>query len=351
MYLNGRLLQVTAAFVGRNSFKPLKLRCISGACVKIHLCLLAACFGAFSWGAVLAWTGAALPYIAGCLNDCDYSYTAHQGSWIGSLAPFGCLVGCFVNGFLMDIIGRKWTITGMAVPLIIGWVMMLMPKLAGIDPDIAIYMFYVGRFVLGMLHSSGKEQLICLKFPGFSSGAYILVSSIYISECSERNIQGTLGNMMSLMLNLGLLFVNGSSTFVHWTTMTGLCLISPALILCAMPFMPESPVFLMSRQKEEDAMNTLKRLRDPQHDVKDEMEQISRSLAEKQAVGYVSVKQMVTRRKYFLPIIVSEMLMIFQAISGLDAIVFYLGDIFIKAGTGISPALQATLASLCMVTF
>ena len=313
--------------------------------------MIAACIGAFSWGTVLAWTGAALPYIAGCLNDCDYSYTAERGSWIGSLAPLGCLVGCFANGFLMDIFGRKWTITGMAVPLIMGWSMMLMPKLAGIDPDKTIYIFYFGRFVLGKFHSAGKEYfLISHKFLGFSSGAYILVSSIYISECSEQNIQGTLGNMMSLMLNLGLTFTNGISIFVHWTVMTGICLVFPILILIAMPFMPESPVFLMSRQKEEDARKTLKILRGPKHDINEEINQISRSLAEKQAVGSASVRQMVTRREYFLPIIVSLMLMIIQAISGLDAIVFYLGDIFIKAGTGLSPALQATLASLCMVT-
>ena len=117
--------------------------------------MIAACIGAFSWGTVLAWTGAALPYIAGCLDDCDYSYTAEQGSWIGSIAPLGCLVGCFANGFLMDIFGRKWTIRGMEVPLIIGWVMMLMPNLAGIDPDITIYIFYVGRFVLGKFQAAG----------------------------------------------------------------------------------------------------------------------------------------------------------------------------------------------------
>ena len=107
----------------------------------------------------------------------------------------------------------------------------------------------------------------------------------------------------------------------------------------------------MSKQREEDARKTFKRLRSPQHDIDKEINQIRKSLAEKQAVGSASVKQMVTRREYFLPIIVSLMLMIIQAISGLDAITFYLGDIFTKAGTGISPALQATLASLSMVKF
>ena len=153
------------------------------------------------------------------------------------------------------------------------------------------------------------------------------------------------------MLNLGLLFANCISIFMHWTVMTGTCLVFPILILITMPFMPESPVFLMTGEKEKAVRKTLKRLRGPKHDINEEFNQISRSLSEKQAVGSASVKQMVTRREYFLPIIVSLMLMIIQAISGLDAITFYLGDIFTKAGTGISPALQATLASLSMVKF
>ena len=103
-------------------------------------------------GTIFAWTSPALPYIAGCLNDCDYFYTADQGSWIGSLATLGGMAGCVATGLLMDIFGRKWTITGMAVPLIFGWILMLMPPLAGIDADITIWIFYVGRFVLGKFH-------------------------------------------------------------------------------------------------------------------------------------------------------------------------------------------------------
>ena len=43
----------------------------------------------------------------------------------------------------------------MAVPLIIGWFMMLMPNLVGIHPDITIYIFYVGRFVQGKFKAAG----------------------------------------------------------------------------------------------------------------------------------------------------------------------------------------------------
>ena len=116
--------------------------------------VLAAGLGAFSTGAVLTWTSPALPHIADCAQDCDYFYTAAQGSWIGSLATLGCLAGCFPAGFFMESYGRKWTITGMAVPQILGWILMLLPQLAAIGPYAAIWIFYIGRFLLGKFNFS-----------------------------------------------------------------------------------------------------------------------------------------------------------------------------------------------------
>ena len=177
-----------------------------------------------------------------------------------------------------------------------------------------------------------------------------MVSSIYIAECSEPDVRGTFGNLMPMMITLGVLFVNGLGSLVHWMVLTGICIIFPSLILVTMPFMPESPVYLLSRQKEVAARESLGRLRGPGHDILTEIKKITKSLAEQEAVGSVSVLEMLTRRNYLIPTIVSLMLMVIQQLTGCNAIQFYLGDIFLKAETGISAELQATLVSLCQVT-
>ena len=154
-----------------------------------------------------------------------------------------------------------------------------------------------------------------------------------------------------MMITLGILFTNGFGSFVQWTALTGICIIFPALILVVMPFMPESPVYLMVRQRREAARKSLRRLRGSEHDILGEIEQISNSLAEQEAVGSVSIKEMLTKREYAIPTIVSLMLMVIQQLSGVNAVMFYLADIFLKAETSISPELQATLVALCQVTF
>ena len=187
-------------------------------------------------------------------------------------------------------------------------------------------------------------------FSGFSGGTYLLVSSIYISECSESEIKGTFGNFMPMMVCSGVLFVNSIGFLVHWMVLTSICIIFPVLILVLMPFMPESPVYLLSKQREADAMNSLERLRGPEHDTWGEIQQIRKSLAEQEAVGSVSVKELLSKREYLIPTIAGLMLMSIQQLSGVSAIMFYLGDIFLRARTGINAGLQATIVSFCQVT-
>ena len=155
---------------------------------------------------------------------------------------------------------------------------------------------------------------------------------------------------MPMMITLGVLFGNGLGSLVNWMVLTGICIIFPALILVTMPFMPESPVFLLSQKKEMAAKKSLERLRGAKHDIWGEIKRISKSLAEQEAVGSVSVREMLTKRKYLIPTIVSLMLMVIQQLTGCNAIQFYLADIFLKAETGISPELQATLVALTQVT-
>ena len=197
----------------------------------------------------------------------------------------------------------------------------------------------------------GKLMTKVFQFTGFSGGTYSLVSSIYISECSESDIRGTFGNLMPMMICLGVLFVNGLGSLMHWMVLTSICIIFPALILVLMPFMPESPVYLLSKQREADAMKSLERLRGTEYDTWGEIQQIQKSLAEQEAVGSVSVKELLLKREYLMPTIVSLMLMIIQQLSGISGIMSYLADIFLRAGTGMSPGLQATLVSLCQVIF
>jgi SP family facilitated glucose transporter-like MFS transporter 8 len=80
-------------------------------------------------GAVDGWTAAGIPYLEQPYNLTDNitvpGITYDEGSWIGSLSPLGSLVGAIPAGYLAGVLGRRLLMLIMAVPMFLGWVMIV----------------------------------------------------------------------------------------------------------------------------------------------------------------------------------------------------------------------------------
>ncbi len=107
----------------------------------------------------------------------------------------------------MSMIGRKWTMIVMVAPFSAGWVIL---TLAGPLKLTDAGWFYAGRLLTG-----------------FGGGAFALAAPIYISETSQPEIRGALGNCMQFMLTIGVLFNNGIGALIEWDILTGINLIFP----------------------------------------------------------------------------------------------------------------------------
>ena len=116
-----------------------------------------------------------------------------------------------------------------------------------------------------------------------------------------------------------------------------------------MIFMPESPYHLLTKNDEKGARKALQWLRGSQYDIDDEMEEMKKTYGEQQKIGTVNIAEFLTKRVYILPCLIMLALMFFQQYSGINAVLFYLTDIFIKAGSSLDPGLAATLVSIMQV--
>ena len=128
----------------------------------------------------------------------------------------------------MTRVGKRWTIIILALPFIIGWVLIMLAVNAP--------MLYAGRLLTG-----------------FSGGAFGLLAPSYTSEISEPSIRGALGSLQQLIATLGVLFVTVVGKVVAWRVLSGILLVFPILMAVLMFFMPESPVFLISKGRRQDA--------------------------------------------------------------------------------------------------
>ena len=90
-----------------------------------------------------------------------------------------------------------------------------------------------------------------------------LKSNVYwqISECSSSSIRGTLGSLTATALAFGILVTYIIGAFVPWHVLAGILSTFPLLMTTAMIFQPETPVWLMSHGRPQDARNSLAKLR------------------------------------------------------------------------------------------
>jgi MFS family permease len=80
------------------------------------------------------WTAPALPFLqlAQGYNSSNKSFhhviTNDEASWIGSLAPLGGLTGAIPAGYLANILGRRQLLLLLTVPMLVGWIIIIIAQ-------------------------------------------------------------------------------------------------------------------------------------------------------------------------------------------------------------------------------
>ena len=129
---------------------------------------------------------------------------------------------------------------------------------------------------------------------------------IMIMIIASRFVDGEMFWTYSVIsLGFSLFFSGLVGKFVSWQLLSGLCIIAPALMAIGLVFMPRSPVFLLSKGKEEEAKKSLRFLRGPNFDINSEMKALEASLEESKAIGSISIVSLLTNRVYLKPFLIS----------------------------------------------
>ena len=78
------------------------------------MCCVTVTLGGFALGTVLAWTSPTGLELDTRLGTSDWS-------WVGSLMALGAAAAVIPIGYLIDKIGRKYTMLGLVLPFTAGW--------------------------------------------------------------------------------------------------------------------------------------------------------------------------------------------------------------------------------------
>lgn len=202
--------------------------------MQTWICGLSALSG-FLFGYDLCVMVVALPLI-----EKDFTLSTSQAESIVSTLMLGAVIGSLVGGVVADWIGRKPANLITAALFLVGSLFM---SFAG-----SLHTMLVGRFIAGLAVGS--------------SGPCV---STYVAEIAQPKTRGTLVTVSEVMVCFGcLVSVVVSSSLQDsengWRKMLGMTLFPPIVQLVGMPFLPESPRWLISKYRTKEASAVLKRL-------------------------------------------------------------------------------------------
>jgi SP family galactose:H+ symporter-like MFS transporter len=253
----------------------------------------------------------------------QFSLSATMEEIVVSAVLVGAVMGAAIGGALTDRFGRR--------KLII---------LAGI-------IFTVSAF--GTALAPAVTWLIAARVvSGIAIGIASFISPMYIAELVPAKFRGSLVAVNMLAITTGIVvayLVDFAFSSIHgWRYMFGLAAIPSIALVIGMWLLPDSPRWLISKSKTDEARRVLQRVRTAS-DVGPEIADIQKSM-EKQGVGGVEgLFQPLLR----MPLIVGLGLAVFQQITGINTVIYYAPTIFKFAGIAATgPAILAG-AGLTMV--
>jgi len=234
------------------------------------------------------------------------------GGFMTAAVPLGALVAASVAGPITDRFGRRSVLMAAAALFTVGAL-----GAAGVS---TVTLLVVARFVLGI-----------------AIGMAAVAAPLYIAECAPLESRGAMVSTYQLAITVGILasyltgvVIDDETAKGMWRIMFGLGVVPGVLFLAGLALLPESPRWLVRKDRPTEARASLARLRGPAGDVDGEVAEMVRSVKAEldQPVGYGALLEPAVRPA----LIVGVGLFFLQQLSGINAVIYYAPDIFAHAG-------------------
>jgi SP family arabinose:H+ symporter-like MFS transporter len=270
--------------------------------------LLVTCLIASLGGLLFGFDTAVIAGTTGALTSTYHLSPLALGITVSS-ALWGTVLGAAFAGKMGDIAGRRTCLR-------------------------ALGMLYV-LTALGCALAWGWYPLLCFRvLAGIAVGGSSVISPTYIAEIAPPKLRGRLVMAFQFNVVLGMLLAylsNFSLGQLHlgavdWRWKFSVAAVPALGFFLALFLIPESPRWLVGKGKQRAALEILKQNGDPDPEL--ELNEITRSLEDEAG----SKGRNVFQWRYRFPIFLAISIGMFNQLSGINAIMYYLNDIFEKAG-------------------
>lgn len=219
---------------------------------------------------------------------------------------------------LNDRLGRKLSIMFSAFPAAVGFLLMGSAQ--------HVSMLLLGRILTGIAGGLTSSSI-----------------PVYISEISHAGVRGALGACPQLMAVCGALVLYALGLVLPWRWLAIAGEVPVFLMLLLLCFMPDSPRFLISKGKDEKALQALVWLRGPNAAYRGEFLRIKESVLK--ANSSLTCSEL-SDPYYYKPILIAVFMRFLQQLSGINPILTYLEPIFNRTKVILRGGYDAALVGL-----
>jgi len=226
-----------------------------------------------------------------------------------SSALWGTIVGALFAGYAGERFGRRDSLRVMAI-------------------------LYLLSAIGCALAWSWDSLLTARILGGLGIGGSSVLGPMYIAEIAPARLRGRLVGLFQFNIVVGILLAYLSNYLVslrhvgamEWRWQLGMPAVPSALFLVLLFVIPRSPRWLVKQRRLREAREVLARIGDERPD--ERVAQISQSIREEASL---SGERLFTR-SHRLPIFLAMSIAAFSQFSGINAVLYYLNDIFAAAG-------------------
>ena len=233
---------------------------------------------------------------------------------MSSLTCLGALLATPLYLYLTHHLSRKITGYLVAVPFIITWILVIIAE--------TVPVLYVSRFM-----------------GGIGCGAAIVFSPVYVVEIAEDSVRGTLGSYLILFCNAGVVFGYLLGSVVSYYTFAYIAILIPVIYLVCYIWLPETPVYLINKGRNDDAERSLRWLRGSKDQlIQNELAKTVSFIKGRKALPEASsIKDIFSSIGSRKALIIGTVLVTNLQFCGVFAILSYTVNIFQAAGSDLSP--------------
>ncbi|XP_059619812.1 uncharacterized protein LOC132263835 [Phlebotomus argentipes] len=260
--------------------------------------------------------------------------TEAQGSWVASINTIFSPVGGLIASYTLDKFGRKNTLMVINILSIISWAVIAFSSKSDVN---LMYMEIIGaRILIGIV-------------AGLSSSP----SAVYSAEIASPRLRGRLTVFTSVSISSGALVIYVLGYFIKndWRLVSGIAGIICVCAFCALYFVPESPRWLLMKNRVSQAEKSLKRLNGKHQNCQEELQQLSQQIRGNQEIPGKSLSrwEMLQRPEFYKPLAIMMGFFTFQQFTGTFVLVVYAVKFSVSAGVTMDPFLFTVILGVARV--